>query len=79
MVLHSAVHLFHDGEFNHALRDMIDITRRPAPLAVSRRAVDTLRWLLGPSPHWRRAMLRTNTPFDENMFKQKLPFEDVRS
>lgn len=25
MVLHSAVHLFHDGEFDHALRDLIDI------------------------------------------------------
>jgi uncharacterized protein (DUF2236 family) len=61
------------------LRDMIDITRKPAPLAVSRKAVDTLRWLLGPSPHWRMAMLRTNTPFDESMFKQKLPFENVRS
>ncbi|WP_334186730.1 nucleotidyltransferase domain-containing protein [Noviherbaspirillum sp.] len=27
MVLHSAVHLFHDGEFDHALRDLIDIHR----------------------------------------------------
>lgn len=25
MVLHSAVHLFHDGEFEHALRDLADI------------------------------------------------------
>jgi hypothetical protein len=26
MVLHSAVHLFNDGEFNHGLRDLTDIT-----------------------------------------------------
>ena len=25
MVLHSAVHLFHDGEFDHGLRDLVDI------------------------------------------------------
>ena len=25
MILHSAVHLFHDGEFDHALRDLFDI------------------------------------------------------
>jgi hypothetical protein len=27
MVLHSAVHLFYDGEFNHGLRDLVDIQR----------------------------------------------------
>jgi hypothetical protein len=27
MVLHSAVHLFHEGEFNHGLRDLFDIHR----------------------------------------------------
>jgi hypothetical protein len=27
MVLHSAVHLFYDGEFDHGLRDLIDIHR----------------------------------------------------
>lgn len=27
MVLHSAVHLFHDGEFNNALRDLVDIDK----------------------------------------------------
>ena len=27
MVLHSAVHLFHDGEFENGLRDLIDIQR----------------------------------------------------
>jgi hypothetical protein len=27
MVLHSAVHLFHDGEFSHGLRDLFDIHR----------------------------------------------------
>jgi diadenosine tetraphosphatase ApaH/serine/threonine PP2A family protein phosphatase len=27
MVLHSAVHLFHEGEFDHGLRDLIDIHR----------------------------------------------------
>jgi hypothetical protein len=27
MVLHSAVHLFYDGEFNHGLRDLVDIHR----------------------------------------------------
>jgi hypothetical protein len=27
VILHSAVHLFHDGEFNHGLRDLIDIHR----------------------------------------------------
>lgn len=27
MVLHSAVHLFHDGELNHGLRDLVDIHR----------------------------------------------------
>ncbi|MES2758051.1 MAG: nucleotidyltransferase family protein [Pseudomonadota bacterium] len=27
MVLHSAVHLFYDGEFDHGLRDLIDIDR----------------------------------------------------
>jgi len=25
MVLHSATHLFHDGEFNHGLRDLVDL------------------------------------------------------
>jgi hypothetical protein len=25
MVLHSAVHLFHDGEFDHGLRDLVDL------------------------------------------------------
>ena len=60
------------------LLNMVHISRRPVPRAVSQMAVDTLRWLLGPSPHWRMAMLRTNTPFDETMFKQKVPFEDVR-
>jgi hypothetical protein len=27
MVLHSAVHLFYDGEFDHGLRDLVDIHR----------------------------------------------------
>lgn len=27
MVLHSATHLFYDGEFNHGLRDLVDIDR----------------------------------------------------
>jgi hypothetical protein len=27
MVLHSAVHLFYDGQFNHGMRDLIDIQR----------------------------------------------------
>lgn len=27
MVLHSAVHLFHDGEFDHGMRDLVDIHR----------------------------------------------------
>jgi hypothetical protein len=27
MVLHSAVHLFHEGEFNHGLRDLLDLHR----------------------------------------------------
>jgi hypothetical protein len=27
MVLHSAVHLFHDGEYDHGLRDLFDIHR----------------------------------------------------
>jgi hypothetical protein len=27
MVLHSALHLFYDGEFNHGMRDLIDIQR----------------------------------------------------
>jgi hypothetical protein len=29
MVLHSAVHLFHDGEFSHGLRHLSDIHRLP--------------------------------------------------
>ena len=27
MVLHSAMHLFYDGEFDHGLRDLVDIHR----------------------------------------------------
>ena len=35
LVLHSAVHLFHDGEFGHGLRDLLDIDRLLAHFGAS--------------------------------------------
>lgn len=60
------------------LREIAGVTRRPAPLILSQAGVNALRWLLGPSAHWRMALLRTKTPFEESTFKQKKPFEEVR-
>lgn len=39
MILHSAIHLFHDGEFDHALRDLFDLHDLVAPYAT-----DEARW-----------------------------------
>lgn len=43
-----------------------------------RAAIFGLRWALGASPRWRVALLRVGAPVPEDIFKQKVPFEDVR-
>ena len=40
-----------------------------------RQAVKFLRWALGNSPSWQLAMLRTDTPIPDGMFRQPLPPE----
>lgn len=43
MVLHSAVHLFHDGEFEHGLRDLVDLDSLLRHFALDERFVPQLQ------------------------------------
>ena len=77
MVLHSAVHLFSDGEFNHGLRDLFDIHRLllefgPQPgfwdgLAARARALELERSLFYALRYCRRLL---GTPIPDSVLAQ---------
>lgn len=73
MVLHSAVHLFHDGELENSLRDLVDLHgllqhfgSQPAfwPLLVERAAALELVRPLFYALRYARSMLHTEIPAD---------------
>jgi len=61
------------------LRDVLEIQPRRGSLPVGRTAIRSLRWALGASPRWRLALLRVGAPIPEDRFRQKTPFEALRS
>jgi uncharacterized protein (DUF2236 family) len=60
------------------LREILGIRVSPGSAATGRAAVSFLRWALGASPRWRVSLLRVGAEVPEGMFKQKLPFEELR-
>jgi hypothetical protein len=56
------------------ISEIIGVRTRPGDLQVGRAAVTVLRFLLGSSPDWRLALLRTRSPAPpEARFRQPLP------
>jgi hypothetical protein len=54
--------------------DVVAVRARPGDLQVGRAAVTVLRFMLGSSPDWRLALLRTRSPAPpEARFRQPLP------
>jgi uncharacterized protein (DUF2236 family) len=60
------------------LRGVLGVEVAPAAMTSGRAAVAFLRWALGSSPRWRVSLLRVGVEIPEGIFKQKLPFEDLR-
>ena len=61
------------------LRVVLGVKARPGAVQVGRVAMGSLRWALGSSPRWRVALLRVGAPIAEERFKQKVPFESLRT
>lgn len=60
------------------LVEILGVRRTPAAEAIGRSTVNALRWALGSSPRWRVSLIRAGAPVPEHLFKQKMPFEDLR-
>lgn len=60
------------------LRAILDAEATSWGRPVGRASSGFLRWALGSSPRWRIAMIRAGVEPPDHLFKQKVPFEDVR-
>jgi uncharacterized protein (DUF2236 family) len=60
------------------VRDVLGVRSHRAAVPVGRVAIRSLRWMLGYSPRWRLALLRSRAPIPEHRFRQKAPFETIR-
>lgn len=61
------------------IRRILAIHPTPLDIPLGKIAVRGLRWALGASPRWRVALLRVGAEIPEHRFKQKFPFEDLRT
>lgn len=60
------------------LQNILGVEPKPGAEGVGRTSVDFLRWALGSSPRWRVSLIRVGAPVPEHIFKQKVPFENVK-
>jgi hypothetical protein len=56
----------------------LGVSAGPSAIVTGRLVTAALRWAIGQSPRWRMALLRVGAPVPEELFKQKVPFEELR-
>lgn len=60
------------------IRDILGVSAGTGSRALGRLGTGFLRWALGASPRWRVALIRVGADVPEHLFKQRVPFEEVR-
>lgn len=56
-----------------SLREVLGVRSNDRAIEVAKAVVSTLRWSMGSSPSWHLALIRTDSPVPDDLFRQPLP------